>query len=242
MSRIGTFFLGSLIGAVIGGVLVFYFFVGAPRNGKLPGIPIQPPESNLPATAQIVLKQEFFNEVLNSIFRDMNPPSFPLGEGENSAQPGQCPSQITLLPESGGVRSSLSFENNKIMAPLAFRGSYNSIFGCVNFSGWAQTNLEMRFDADQQIVFGQLNVETVNLDGVNPLLSGIITPLVQSTLNQRVNPIQILDGKQLALKLPMKASEANLKANVKDVRSEVKDNVLYLYLVYEFSGEAMNKP
>lgn len=241
MSRIGIFFLGSLIGAVIGGVLVFYFFVGAPRNGKLPGTLIQPPESNQPATAQLVLKQEFFNQVLNTIFRDMNAPSFPLGERENSAQPGQCASQITLLPESGGVRSAISFENNRVMAPLAFRGSYNSIFGCVNFSGWAQTNLEMRFDADQQIVFGQLNVETVNLDGVNPVLSGIITPLVQSTLNQRVNPIQILDGKQLALKLPVKASEANLKANVKDVRSEIKDNALYLYLVYEFSGEAMNK-
>jgi hypothetical protein len=238
MSRFGTFIIGSLVGLILGGALTFYFFVGVPRSAQLPGAPIQPPDTNAPqpATAQIVLKQEFFNEVLQTIFRDMNAPSFPLGSASE-----QCQGNITLLPEIGGVRSSLSFENNRIIAPLAFRGSYNSTFGCFNFSGWAQANMEMRYDAEQQIVFGQLNIETVNLDGINPLLSGIITPLVQSTLNQRVNPIQILQGKQLALSLPITASNANLNANLKDVRSEIKDNALYLYVIYELSGQALNK-
>ena len=246
MSKFGTFIIGSLFGLILGGALIFYFFVGVPRSAQLTGTRIQPPDANSvqPATAQIVLKQDFFNEVLKTIFRDVNPPSFPLGlaaNEENSApkQEGQCESRITLLPESNGVRSALSFENNRITAPLAFRGSYSSMLGCINFSGWAQSNLEMRFDAEKQIVFGQLNIETVNLDGVNPLLSGIITPLVQSTLNQRVNPVQILDGRQLAFSLPLKASDAKLYANVKDVRSEIKDNALNLYLIYELAGEVV---
>lgn len=232
MSRTGTFIIGSLSGLILGGVLVFYFFVGVPRGNQSIGAPMQPPDGAQSVTAQIVLKQEFFNETLTTIFRDMNPPTFPLTSGTE-----QCPGSLTLLPESGAVKTSVSFENNRIVAPLAFRGSYNSMFGCLNFSGWAQSNMEMRYDADTQTVFGQFNIETVNLEGVNPILSGIITPLVQSTLNQRVNPIQILQGKQLAFSLPVKASDANLNSSVKDIRSEIKDNALYLYVIYELSGQ-----
>lgn len=239
MSRLTTFIIGSLFGLILGGALIFYFFVGAPRSVQPPGALMLPPDANAAptTTAQIVLKQEFFNEVFLTIFRDMKSPTFPLSEGNSE----QCGSNITLLPGSGGVRSSVNFQNQRIIAPLAFRGSYNSMLGCLNFSGWAQANMDLRYDAEKQIVFGQLNIETVNLDGVNPLLSGIITPLVQSTLNQRVNPIQILEINKLAFSLPMTVSEANLNANVKDVRSEIKDNALYFYLIYEFKGAPLQK-
>jgi hypothetical protein len=44
-----------------------------PRAGKAPGAPIKPPDATVPAgTAQIVLRQDFFNDVLTTIFRDMN--------------------------------------------------------------------------------------------------------------------------------------------------------------------------
>lgn len=251
MSKPITFLAGSLAGLIVGGILTFFLFVGVPRAGQVPGTPIQPPDPNgAPAgTAQIVLKQEFFNEVLKTIFRDSQAPSFPMSLTENreADDPGSikyaqiqnapCDGRITLLPEGSGVQSALRFENNKIAAPLAFRGSYSSVFGCLNFSGWTQANLELRFDAGQQAVFGQLNIETVNLDGVTPLLSGIVTPLVQNTLNQKVNPIQILQGKQIALNVPVAATNSNLQATVKDVRSEIKDNALNLYVIYEFSGK-----
>jgi len=211
MSRTATFIVGSLVGLIVGGVLTFYLFVGVPRAVNAPGNPIQPPDAggNPPATAQIVLKQEFFNEVLKTIFRDMNAPSFPLSLTENRdaktkesasyamLQDGGCDGRITLLPDGSGVQSGLKFENGKINAPLAFRGSYQSMFGCLNFSGWTQANLELRFDAAQQTVLGQLNIETVNLDGGASVFGGIVTPLVQKTLNDRVNPIQILQGKQI---------------------------------------------
>jgi len=96
--------------------------------------------------------------------------------------------------------------------------------------------MELRFDASQQNVFGQLNVETVNLDGVSPLLSGFVTPVVQATLNTRVNPIQIIQGRQIAFNVPIAATHGNLQGSVKDVRSEVKDNALNLYAIYDFSG------
>ena len=250
MSKTITFFIGSLVGLILGGVLTFYLFVGVPQAVNAPGAPIQSPDAsgNPPATAQIVLKQDFFNEVLKTIFRDMNAPSFPLGlTGKNDfgdgvkpeyamLQGGGCDGRITLLSEGSGVQSVLKFENGRINAPLAFRGSYNSMFGCLNFSGWTQANLELRFDAAQQTVLGQLNIETVNLDGGASLVGGIVTPLVQKTLNDRVNPVQILQGKQIALNLPIAATGGNMRANVKDVRAEIKENALNLFVIYELSG------
>lgn len=255
MSKTVTFFVGSLVGIILGGILTFYLFVGVPRSALAPGNPIQPPEptGNPPATAQIVLKQDFFNEVLKTIFRDMNAPSFPLSLTENTGakkseaasyallQGGACDGRITLLPEGSGVQSTLKFENNKIVAPLAFSGTYNSMLGCINFSGWTQANLELRFDPAQQTVIGQLNIETVNLDGISSFLGGIVTPLVQKTLNERVNPIQILQGKQIALNLPIAATNGNMQATVKDVRAEIKDSALNLYVIYEFNGKNTNQ-
>ncbi len=247
----GRIIIGILVGLLVGGALTFYFFVGVPRASQLPGSPIQPPDaSGSPGTAQIILGQDFFNEILTTIFRDMNRPAFPLGKNDADNKNGgpqyaafqegnQCDGKITVLSEGSGVRTGLRFENNRLAAPLAFSGSYNSPVGCLQFTGWAQANLELRYDDAQQAVFGQINIETVNLDGVNPIFAGFVTPLVQSTLNTRVNPIQILQGKQIALNLPISSAGSNLQAKVKDVRSEIKDNALHLYVVYDFTGAPM---
>jgi hypothetical protein len=229
----GRLVIGLLIGILLGGVFVFYFFVGVPKAVIAPGTPIQPPDPNgLPGgTAQIVLRQQFLNEALTTIFQEMNPPAFPLSD------PGaDCEGRITVQKEGSGVQTGVSFDNDHITAPLAFTGSYASPFGCLRFSGWAQSNFEMRFDSQNQAVFGQLNVETVNLDGVDPVVSALLTPLVQSTLNTRVNPIRILDGKQIAVNLPVAAANGNLQAKVTDVRAEVKDRALNLYVIYDFAG------
>jgi hypothetical protein len=225
--------VGLLIGILLGGALTFYFFVGVPRASAPPGSPILPPDPNgLPmGAAQIVLRQQFLNEALGTIFKEMNPPAFPLSDPS-----ADCEGRITVQQEGSGVQTGVSFENDRITAPLAFTGSYASPFGCLRFSGWAQSNFEIRFDQASQLVFGQINVETVNLDGVNPVMSALVTPLVQSTLNTRVNPVRILDGRQIAINLPVAASNANLQAVVTDVRAEVKDRALSLYVVYDFTG------
>jgi hypothetical protein len=248
----GKFLIGLLVGAVVGGALIFFLFTGgAPRAAKAPGEKIKPPDPNggPGGTATVVLKQDFFNEVLGTIFRDMNAPAFPLnltGQIKKSDTPvmsyavfqsgGNCDGRIILKPEGSGVNTGVKFENGQILAPLAFSGS-TSVFGsCVQFSGWANANLDLRYDESQQAVFGQINVQTVNLDGVSPIVSGFVTPIVQGTLNTRVNPIPILRGEQLALSLPIQATSGTLNAKVKDVRSEVKDNALNLYVVYDFKG------
>jgi len=238
--------IGLIIGMLVGGALVFYFFVGVPRAGQNPGVPIQRPDATQPAgTAQITLKQDFFNQVLAVIFRDMNDPAFQLASSAPSNDPhiwqatfqsDICDGRITVLQEGSGVATAVRFENNQISAPLAFSGSYNSPVGCLNFTGWAQATLELRYDAASQSVFGQINVETVNLDGLNPILGGFVTPMVQTTLNNRVNPIAVLSGQQIAINAPIASAAGVLKANVQDVRAEIKDNALNLFVSYNFTG------
>jgi hypothetical protein len=229
----GRLVIGLLIGLVLGGALTFYLFVGVPQAVIAPGTPIQAPDPNgvAPGAAQIVLRRQFFNEVLGTIFKEMNAPAFPIG-----SEAAECDGRITVLEQGSGVQTGVSFDNDRISAPLAFTGSYASPFGCLRFTGWAQSNFSMRFDAPNQAVFGQLNVETVNLDGVNPVVGALLTPIVQSTLNTRVNPIRILDGRQIAVDLPVAAANGNLQAAVTDVRAEVKDDALNLYVIYDFAG------
>lgn len=254
MSKVITFLLGTIIGLLIGGFGVFFYFGGAPRASETPGKLIQPPDAggNPGGTAQIVLKQEFFNTVLQTIFRDMKSPSFPIGIGTENRkksddpmafsygllqQTQQCTNELTLLPEGSNVQTALSFAGNKISMPLAFKGSnYITLVGCVEYAGWAQANLDLRYDETQKTVFGTINVETVNVDGLSPMVSGFVTPIVQSTLNSRVNPITILRGDQIRLNLPIAATGGNLQAQVQEVRAEVKDNELNLYVIYNFTG------
>ncbi len=240
--------IGLALGSILGGAITFFTFVGVPRSSQTPGTPILPPDpGSSTGSAQIVLNQDLFNQVLNTIFSQISEPSFPLTINDSrSSQPvfeqasfqeaQACESTIRILAEGSGVRSSLRLENERISAPLAFTGSYNSAFGCLRFTGWAQANLELRFDKAQQAVFGRVNVETVNLDGVNPIFGGLITPLVQSTINNRVNPIPIIHPGQLVVDMPIASTGGKLQAVVEDVRAEVKESALNLYITYSFSG------
>jgi len=229
----GKLIIGLLIGVILGGVGVYFLFVGVPHSSQRPGELVKPPDQAgvPPGTAQVVIRQDLLNAALGAMFQQMQPPTFQLGEPS-----GDCASSITILPQGSGVQTSVRFENNQLNAPIAFNGSYNSLVGCLQFSGWAQSDLQLRFDQNSQTVYGIVNVETVNLDNVNPVWNGIITPIVQSTINSRVNPIKLVDGKQLAVDLPVAASKGELKAPVNDVRAEVKDNALNLFVIYGFNA------
>ncbi len=244
------YILTLLAGVIVGGLLVFFLLVGAPRANRLPGAPVKPPDAggDPPGTAVVVLDKPFFDTVLATIFRDMNAPSFQLAQNDKGGATGDvrferasfqgCQSAVTLLPEGSNVKKEVRIENGKILAPLAFKGSYNALgFGCVNFTGWAQANLALRFDESQQAVFGELRVEGVNVDGTPPVVGTLITGFVQGAINQRVNPIQILQAHQLRLSVPVMASNGTLNAQVKDVRAQINNGALALHITYQFNGQ-----
>ena len=251
------YFLTLVGGVIVGAVLVFLFFTGAPRAKPLPGSPVTAPDNggSPPGTAVVVLDERFFDAVLGPIFRDMNAPSFPLklaamdDQIESGAAAfrfaafqGGCEDKIVLVPEGSGVKTGVRFSGGKMLAPLAFTGSYSVLGNCVQFKGWAQASMQLSFDQEKQTVYGQVNVEGVNLDGAPPMVGGLITPLVQGTINQRINPLEILRAPQLALTVPVQASKGTLKARVKDVRAEVADSVLRLHITYDFQAERVQPP
>lgn len=240
----------GLVGLVLGAVIVL-FLVGAGRAKPLPGQPVQAPDPNgdAPGTAVITLDEKFFDALLTSIFRDLGSPSFPLEltmmeRGMTNGSPydvipaalqNDCPDQVVIKNEGSNIKTGVRFTGGKIIAPLAFTGSKN-LFGCQRFQGWAQANIELRFDQEKQTVYGQINVEGVNLDGAPEIIGGVATLLVQRSINQRINPLEILRAPQLSLAMPIQSTNGALSAKVKDVRYEVADGKLILHLTFDFAG------
>ena len=231
--------LGILLGA---GAAIY--FLGAPRAQLMQGQVVQPPAqgANPPGTVVIGLEQSFIDAVLATTFSGLGTPTFQLGQNRDGAErieqalfQGGCANTITLLPEGSGVKTGVQLRNGTVNAPMAFTGSYN-LAGCMQFKGWAQTSIKLSFDQEKQTVFGYVNVEGVNLEGVNPLANTMVTAFVQGAINQRVNPLVLVSEPQLSLMIPVKASNGAVKARAKDVRAEVLDGSLKLYLTYEFSG------
>ncbi|MCA1564233.1 MAG: hypothetical protein LC803_00980 [Acidobacteria bacterium] len=245
-----------LVGALVGAALTFYIFVGAPRMKQAQtGAPLQAPDAagDPPGTAVLTLDEKFFDTLLSTIFRDLSAPAFRLAAmpKESQVAPAQiggfsfvqaqeggggCTNQIVVAQEGGGVRTGVSLKNGQIVAPLAFSGSREVFGNCMNFRGAADAQITLYFKPEEQTLYGQIEVTSVNLEGISPLASPFITGFVQTAINQKVNPLVLMRGAQLSLNIPVQASNGTLRAQAKDVRSEVKDGALRLHVTYDFSG------
>lgn len=233
-----------LIGALLGGGGAVYF-LGAPAAKSAPGVAVKSPDKGaIPAGTVVVgLEQSFVDAILATTFSGLGTPTFHLGQSTVAAPAqittvalqGGCSNTITLLPEGSGVKTGVQFRNGEISAPMAFSGSY-SLGSCMQFKGWAQTSIKLTFDEAKQTVYGTVNVDGVNLEGVNPIANNFITVFVQTAINQRVNPLVLVAEPQLSLMIPVKASNGAVKARAKDVRAEILDGALKLNVTYEFSG------
>lgn len=233
--------LGILLG---GGTAVF--FLGTPRAQPAPGVKVGAPDpkGDPPGTVVVSLDQGFVDAVLATTFSGLGTPTFNLGRlGEPNSSgielanfQGGCANTITLLPEGSGVKTGVQFRSGSISAPMAFTGSYNLIGNCMQFKGWAQTSIQLRFDQAKQTVYGNVNVEGVNLEGVSPVANNFVTVFVQTAINQRVNPLVLVSERQLSLMVPIKASNGAVKAAAKDVRAEILDGSMKLHVSYEFAG------
>ena len=233
-----------LVGILLGGGAAV-FFLGAPPAKSAPGQAIKPPDQNgsQPGAVVISLEQSFIDAVLATTFSGLGTPKFQLGQSRNGDErieqalfQGGCTNSITLLAEGSGVKTGVQFRNGNVYAPMAFTGSYNLAGSCMQFKGWAQSKIRLSFDQEKQTVYGYVDVEGVNLEGVNPIANNFVTVFVQGAINQKVNPLILVSEPQLSLMIPVKASNGSVKARAKDVRAEILDGSLKLYLTYEFSG------
>ncbi len=241
-----------LVGLVLGAVVAI-FFLGISRSKSTPGVKVQAPDAGTDQgnTVVVSLNDKFVDGFLSTIFRDLGAPSFKLAELESEALPIStrriafqegCVNTITLAPEGSNTRTEVKFINGKISAPLVFSGAYTVLGNCMQFKGWAETSIQLRFDQEKQTVYGQVNVDDVNLEGVNPVANNFITVFVRNAIDERVNPLELIRAPQLQLLIPVKASNGAVKAHVKDVRAEMLDGSLKLHISYEFTGERGQPP
>lgn len=251
MKYLITLVVGLLIGAVAA-----VFLLGVPRAKSLPGTPVQALSGESPPSSIVVsLSDSFVNQLLTTVFRDLGPPTFNLasggspttGNGDTSVVTpatfqGGCTNSVTLAQESGGVKTQAQFVNGNITAPLVFSGSYNLLGNCTQFKGWAQTSIQLSFDQPSQTVFGRVTVEGVNLEGVAPFANNFVTVFVRNAIDSKVNPLEIIRPTQLQLMIPVKASDGSVKAQVKDIKSEVKDGQLRLHVTYDFAATKGQQP
>ena len=215
------------------------------------------------AEVTIQLNEQFFEALLDAVFKNSNPPEFPLSvkeEGEKGrggeeekrrkgeeekdvfvkagfdgrAAGAACPDSIKLQREVDGVRTAVRFRDGQILTPIAFAGNYNPpLVGCVEFAGVAETNIELEFDAARQALVGRARVNSVNLSGTGGIGGTLLARLVQNSLDKKINPLQILQMDRVSFVVPIQNS-GNLRMKATGIRHEIANGVLNVRITYEF--------
>jgi hypothetical protein len=238
-------YLLIFVGGLLLGAVAALYFLSPARAGKLTGIPVRPPDATTAnsGTVTVTLDEKFFDSLLGTIFQRLGSPQLKLAQSREASpfQPvafqNSCNNVVVLNPEGGNVKTGVRFSGGKITAPLAFTGSYNVLAKCVQFKGTARATVDLSFSQEKQTIYGAVVVEELILEDVPPLVSALVTAFVRETIAAKVNPFEVLRVEHLNLSMPIQATGGSVKANVKDVRSEVQEGSLRLLLTYDFSAE-----
>lgn len=207
------------------------------------------------AEVTISLNEQFFDALLDAMLNNATlefpiaqNPKFKVQSSKSSAfsfekiaarqssiaEKNRCEEKIVLRREINGVRTAVRFRDGKIYAPIAFTGTYNPpLIGCLEFSGYAETNIELEFDQNRQTLFGRARVLNVSLSGAPAIAGNLMTRLVQNSIDNKINPIEILRTDKISFVVPIqKNGSLNMKAV--GVKHEIGQQVLNVRVVYEF--------
>lgn len=145
-----------------------------------------------------------------------------------------CPETIKIHREVNGVRTAVRFREGKIFAPLAFVGNYNPPFvGCVGFSGWAETMIDLEFDQNAQRLVARARVLNVNLSGTGGLGGTVVAKLVQSSIDKKINPIELFQLNKLSFAVPVRGGN-DLQMRATGIRHELQNGAINVIVTYEF--------
>lgn len=201
------------------------------------------------AEVTVSLNEAFFDALLDSVFQNFDPPEFSIAASSSKSKVPSpkllansftsekrpiCTETIKILREINGVRTAVRFREGKIFVPLAFSGNYAPPFvGCVEFSGWAETNIDLEFDQSGQRLIGRARVLNVILNGTGSVGGTLIAKMLQSSVNKKLNPIEILRLDKLSFGVPIQNRGA-IRMRAVGVRPEVSNGLLNIHISYDF--------
>jgi hypothetical protein len=186
------------------------------------------------AEATVMINEQFLNSFLTAMFDNLKEPSMPLtiGGAQSSAN---CASEIRLKRENASTRTSVHFENGKIVGTLAFAGAYNqSLMGCIEFTGSANTDVTLEYDANRRAVLARFYVREIHLNNAPAMLNGPLLSMVQSAIDRSYNPVEVFTLEKVSTRLEIKPAGGALQLRAKEVRTEITPAALTLHITYEF--------
>lgn len=193
--------------------------------------------------ATLTLSEQFFNSFLEAVFDNLKPPSTPLvitasDKNRTDESARACPSVITLQRQHGNVRTAVRLEQGRMVAPLAFNGSYNStLLGCLEFRGWANTEWNLEFDRKAQTLQARIKITDIQLENIPSLARSSVIQLVQAAIDSRINPLKILRPDQLSSVVPIAPAGGSLRLRANEVKPELVPGLVHLRITYEFLPE-----
>ena len=194
--------------------------------------------SNAPAAeATVTVNEQFLNSFLTAIFDNLQEPAMPLTIGGPSTQgpSAQCASEIRLKREVEGVRTAVHFENGRIVGPLAFAGAYSSsLLGCIEFSGWADSEVNLEFNAERRALVARFHLREIHLNNVPAIANGPLLNMVQTAIVRRYNPVDLFTLEQLSTTVNIQPAKGALQLRAKEIRPEITPSGLTLHITYEF--------
>lgn len=207
------------------------------------------------AEVTIQLNEQFFDVLLDALFQNGGSPEFPISQNtedqknvfvnanyENQKlktkdQKPLCNETIKLLRETGGVKTSVNLRDGRIFAPIAFTGNYNPpLIGCIEFSGVAETNIVLEFDRQKQALIGRAQVTNVSLNGAGGIGGNVLARLVQSSIDQKINPIDIIKLDKVSFVIPIQ-NAGNLKMKAVGISHEIGNGFINVRVAYQFSKQ-----
>ena len=183
------------------------------------------------AEVTISLNESFFDALLDGVFQNFAPPEFLVASTVTNSG---CSDSVKILREMTGVRTAVRFRDGKVNVPLAFTGNYAApLIGCMEFSGWAESNIDLEFDQQAQKLLGRVRVVDVNLNGTGGVGGTMIARLIQTSIDKRLNPIEIVSLDKVSFGFPMQRS-GSLRMKALRIRPEVSNGLLNIRVDYEF--------
>src|SRR5262245_14905267 len=189
----------------------------------------------------LTFNEQFFDALLDALFQNGGPSEIPISKNEGAsrvpvqtaAYHGPCPDSIKLLRENQSVRTAVRFRDGRVYMPIAFSGGYNPpLVGCVEFSGYAESNIDLEYDRQNKRLIGTVRVLNVSLNGTGGMGSSLLTKMVQGAIDKRMNPIEIIRADKLSFNIPIQSSTVKMEAS--GIRTEVGNGTLLVHVDYSF--------